>query len=88
MMAGLPDTTALWGTWRVTTAPGATTAFSPTVMPGRMVALAPMETPRLTAVQVRESGGRPQPFCWASALAKAELVPMKTSSSMRTPAQT
>ena len=41
-LAGLPTTMALAGTSLVTTAAAATTAFSPTVTPGRMVAPAPI----------------------------------------------
>lgn len=42
-LAGIPATTVLADTSLVTTAPAATTAFSPTVTPGKMVALAPIQ---------------------------------------------
>src|SRR5690606_19248649 len=50
MRAGTPATVAWAGTSLVTTAPAPTRAPSPMVMPGRMVALEPMETPSSTTV--------------------------------------
>src|SRR5437764_15489307 len=41
-LAGMPPTTVLAGTFLETTAPAATTAFSPTVTPGSIVAPAPI----------------------------------------------
>ena len=54
-LAGLPATTVLSSTSRVTIAPAATTAFSPTVTPGRIVAPAPIQQLRFrcTGLQVR-----------------------------------
>lgn len=46
-LAGTPATTVLSGTFSVTTAPAATTEFSPTVTPGNMVALAAIHALRL-----------------------------------------
>lgn len=40
--AGIPPTIVLSGTSLETTAPAATTAFSPIVTPGKIVALAPI----------------------------------------------
>ena len=53
--AGLPPTTVLASTSLVTTAPAQTTAFSPTVTPGKMVAPAPIQQLRFkwTGLQVR-----------------------------------
>lgn len=42
IFAGTPATTVFFGTSLVTTAPAAITAFSPTITPGQMVALAPI----------------------------------------------
>ena len=42
--AGTPPTTVIGGTSFVTTAPAATTAQSPSVTPGRMVAFEPIQT--------------------------------------------
>lgn len=55
VLAGLPPTTVLFSTSLVTTAPAATTAFSPTVIPGRMVAPAPIQQLRFsrTGLQVK-----------------------------------
>ena len=50
MRAGLPTTTALGGTSRVTTLPAPTIAWPPIFTPGRMVALAPIEAPLATVV--------------------------------------
>ena len=43
IFAGTPATTVFSGTSLVTTAPTAITAFSPTITPGQMVALAPIQ---------------------------------------------
>src|SRR5208283_5801823 len=48
--AGTPMTRAWSGTSRVTTAPAATKAYSPTVTPQTMVAFAPSVAPRRTSV--------------------------------------
>ncbi len=48
--AGFPATIVFGGTSFVTTLPAPTTAFSPTVIPHRSVALEPMEAPRFTSV--------------------------------------
>src|SRR5262245_51857141 len=48
--AGLPATIARGGTDRVTTLPAPTIASSPMVTPQRIVALVPIEAPRLTTV--------------------------------------
>jgi hypothetical protein len=42
-----------WGTSFVTTAPAPTSAFSPMVIPHKMVALLPMEAPFFTKVSTR-----------------------------------
>ena len=42
-LAGTPAITVLAGTSLLTTAPAATTAFSPTVTPGKIVAFAPSQ---------------------------------------------
>lgn len=42
-LAGIPATTVLSGTSLETTAPAATTAFSPIVTPGKIVAPAPIQ---------------------------------------------
>lgn len=42
IFAGTPATTVFFGTSLVTTTPAAITAFSPTITPGQMVALAPI----------------------------------------------
>ena len=47
MLAGTPPTTVFAGTSLETTAPAATTAFSPMVTPGSMVAAAPIHALRL-----------------------------------------
>ena len=43
--AGIPPTIVFGGTSAVTTAPAATTAFSPMVTPGKIVAAAPIQSP-------------------------------------------
>lgn len=43
IFAGIPPTIVLSGTSSETTAPAATTAFSPMVTPPKMVALAPIQ---------------------------------------------
>ena len=48
--AGTPATSANGATSRVTTAPAATSACSPSVVPHRIVAFAPMVAPRPTVV--------------------------------------
>ena len=50
MRAGLPATTAYGGTDATTTAPAPTIAPRPIVIPGRMVALAPIDAPSFTTV--------------------------------------
>ena len=47
ILAGTAPTTLLSGTSCATTAPAATTEFSPTVIPGRMVTFAPIHALRL-----------------------------------------
>ncbi len=56
MRAGFPVTMALGGTSRVTTAPAPTIALLPIVMPARIVAFAPIEARRFTAVRGRSTG--------------------------------
>jgi hypothetical protein len=53
--AGTPATSANGGTSRVTTAPAATSACSPSVVPHRIVAFAPMLAPRATPVATNAS---------------------------------
>ena len=53
--AGTPATTVLAGTSFVTTAPAATTEFSPIVTPGKIVAFAPIHTLRLISTDLRSS---------------------------------
>jgi len=50
--AGLPATMVLAGTSFVTTAPAPTNAFSPMVIPARIVALLPIEAPFFTWVPI------------------------------------
>lgn len=56
--AGFPATTENGGTSRVTTLPAPTIASSPMVTPQRIVALLPIDAPRLTSVgmQVQSAG--------------------------------
>ena len=71
------------GTSWATTAPAATMALRPTVIPGSNVALAPMEAPRRTTVRANAGGG------WRlrgnGSLVKVAFGPTKTSSSSVTP---
>lgn len=83
--AGLPQTTALGGTSFVTTEPAPTMAPSPMMIPGRMVAFAPMEAPFLTTVFLKASGyilerGK-------GSFEKVALGPTKTLSSIVMPSQ-
>jgi len=83
MRAGLPVTMAFGGTSRVTTAPAPTIANAPTVIPGSIVALAPMLAPRLI-LTCRNCSGR----CLLrgkGSLANVAFGPMNTSSSTRMP---
>ena len=52
-LAGTPATTVLGGTSLVTTAPAATTEFSPMVTPGNIVALAPIHVLRRITTDLR-----------------------------------
>src|ERR1700722_4409553 len=73
------------GTSRVTTAPAPIIASEPIVRPGRIVAFAPIEAPRLTKVRVYDAG-----FCLLrgnGSLVNVALGPTKTSSSRVTPSQ-
>lgn len=49
-LAGVPATRAKGGTFFVTTAPAATTEYSPSLIPGQMTAPAPIEHPLPTTV--------------------------------------
>jgi hypothetical protein len=84
--AGLPHHTVRGGTSRVTTLPAPTIASSPMVLPAMMVALAPIEAPRLTSVGTNPPVGR-RPERGNGSLVKATPGPTKTSSSSRTPSQ-
>ena len=48
--AGLPATMQFGGTSLLTTAPAETTEFSPTVTPGKIVALIPIQAPFLITI--------------------------------------
>src|SRR5579859_7323726 len=91
--AGTPATIAKSGTSRVTTAPAPTSAYSPIVTPGTIVALEPIDARRLTRVgmtfQSSSVIGEPSKLV---AFGKGSFVnitpwPIKTSSSMTTPSQ-
>src|ERR1019366_231921 len=86
MRAGFPATIAIGGTSLVTTAPAPTMSFSPMVSPGRMVALAPMDAPRLTRVRAKRAGCCP--LRGKGSLEKVALGPTNTSSCSVTPSQT
>ncbi len=51
----MPATTVLSGTSFETTAPAATTEFSPIVTPGKMVAAAPIHAFRLISIRFKTS---------------------------------
>ena len=48
--AGTPPTMVFGGTSAITTAPAATTEFSPMVTPGKIVAAAPIHALRFTTI--------------------------------------
>jgi len=56
ILAGFPTTVTLAGTDRVTTAPAPIIAFSPIVIPGRIVQLAPRDAPLQITVLSKLSG--------------------------------
>ena len=57
ILAGLPNTSAWRGTSFVTTAPAPTIAFSPIVIPHRIVAFAPIDAPSSTTVFTTSHSG-------------------------------
>src|SRR2546422_428761 len=82
--AGTPTISAYAGTSDVTTAPAPMNAYSPSVTPHRMVALAPIELPRFTRVD-RYSRLRDTWLRGFSTLVNTQDGPQNTSSSRVTP---
>ena len=82
-LAGFPTTVAPGGTERVTTAPAATMALLPMVMPGRMVAPAPIEAPASTTVCRKCAGALL--LRGKRSFVKVTFGPIKTSSPTRKP---
>src|SRR5690606_18959649 len=85
--AGTPSISPKAGTSLVITAPAPTKAYSPSVTPQTMVALAPIEVPRRTRVG-RYSSRRETWLLGLITLVKTQLGPQKTSSSRVTPSYT
>jgi hypothetical protein len=56
-LAGLPTQVSLDGTFLVTTAPAPMRAFNPIVIPGKIVAFAPILAPSLTRVVFKSLEG-------------------------------
>ena len=86
MRAGFPVTMAHGGTSRVTTAPAPISACEPMVIPGMMVAFAPMDAPALTVVTGQHLSWTP--LRGSLSLVKVALGPTNTSSSSRMPSHT
>src|SRR5207245_4524052 len=82
--AGTPTIRANPGTSEVTTAPAPMNAYSPSVTPHTIVALAPMDAPRRTSVR-RYSCLRDTWLRGLSTLVKTHEGPQNTSSSNSTP---
>jgi hypothetical protein len=82
--AGLPITSSKSATSRVTTAPAATIAKAPIAVPHTMVAFAPTEEPRRSLFFTISHDG--DTARGQRSLVKATCGPMKTSSSIVTPA--
>src|SRR5690606_28746163 len=83
--AGFPTHSVFGGISLKTTLPAPIIAFSPIVIPGSMVALAPIEAPLLTRVLRNISG-----YCFdlgRRSLVKVTFGPINTSSSKYTPSQ-